>query len=99
MSSEERGEQAEPSDERAADDRYAFEDNAAERGEAPTATAGRDQSQSQDQDQDHQQDQGGNGEGQYRSEDGAFLGRDFNIPGVDPEDDDPYRWHTGEKRD
>jgi phospholipid/cholesterol/gamma-HCH transport system ATP-binding protein len=41
---------------------------------------------------------GGNG-GPYRSEDGATLGRDFNIPGVDPEDDDPYRWHTGEKRD
>jgi phospholipid/cholesterol/gamma-HCH transport system ATP-binding protein len=41
---------------------------------------------------------GGNG-GPYRSEDGAMLGRDFSIPGVDPEDDDPYRWHTGEKRD
>ena len=41
---------------------------------------------------------GGNG-APYRSEDGATLGRDFNIPGVDPEDDDPYRWHTGEKRD
>ena len=94
MSTDETAEQAEPAaDERAADDRYAFEDNAADRGEAPTATAGRDQSQSAD------QSQGGNGGGQYRSEDGALLGRDFSIPGVDPEDDDPYRWHTGEKRD
>jgi phospholipid/cholesterol/gamma-HCH transport system ATP-binding protein len=41
---------------------------------------------------------GGNG-GTFVSEDGAELGRDFLIPGVDPEDDDPYRWHTGEKRD
>ena len=97
MSTNETAEQAEPaSDERSADDRYAFEDNAADRGEAPTATAGRDQSQSHDSDQD--QGEGGNGEA-YRSEDGATLGRDFSIPGVDPEDDDPYRWHTGEKRD
>lgn len=30
------------------------------------------------------------------------LGRinvDYSIPGVSSEDDDPYRWHTGEKRD
>jgi phospholipid/cholesterol/gamma-HCH transport system ATP-binding protein len=30
------------------------------------------------------------------------LGRlnvDYTIPGVEPEDTDPYRWHTGEKRD
>jgi phospholipid/cholesterol/gamma-HCH transport system ATP-binding protein len=25
--------------------------------------------------------------------------RDYLIPGVDPNDADPYRWHTGEKRD
>jgi phospholipid/cholesterol/gamma-HCH transport system ATP-binding protein len=31
--------------------------------------------------------------------DGAMLGRDFVIPGVDSEDSDPYRWHTGKKRD
>ncbi|MEK6250620.1 MAG: ATP-binding cassette domain-containing protein [Actinomycetota bacterium] len=31
--------------------------------------------------------------------DGATLGRDFVIPGVDSEDSDPYRWHTGQKRD
>jgi phospholipid/cholesterol/gamma-HCH transport system ATP-binding protein len=41
----------------------------------------------------------GNGEGGFVSEDGAELGRDFIIPGVDAEDDNPYRWHTGEKRD
>jgi phospholipid/cholesterol/gamma-HCH transport system ATP-binding protein len=43
--------------------------------------------------------QRGNGDGPYVGEDGAQLGRDFMIPGVDPEDNDPYRWHTGEKRD
>ena len=35
----------------------------------------------------------------FVSEDGAALGRDFVIPGVDPNDDNPYRWHTGLKRD
>src|SRR6195256_749023 len=37
--------------------------------------------------------------GPYISEDGAVMGRDFVIPGVDPREHDPYRWHTGEKRD
>jgi phospholipid/cholesterol/gamma-HCH transport system ATP-binding protein len=27
------------------------------------------------------------------------FGRDYAIPGVDPSDPDPYRWHTGKKRD
>src|SRR4051794_26416484 len=27
------------------------------------------------------------------------LNRDYAIPGVDPSESDPYRWHTGEKRD
>ena len=27
------------------------------------------------------------------------LNQDYTIPGVDPDDTDPYRWHTGEKRD
>jgi phospholipid/cholesterol/gamma-HCH transport system ATP-binding protein len=27
------------------------------------------------------------------------LNRDYIIPGVTPEESDPYRWHTGEKRD
>ncbi len=27
------------------------------------------------------------------------LNKDYTIPGVDPNDTDPYRWHTGEKRD
>ncbi|HEX2372194.1 MAG TPA: hypothetical protein VHI33_06220, partial [Solirubrobacterales bacterium] len=25
--------------------------------------------------------------------------RDYVIPGVDPDDPNPYKWHTGEKRD
>ncbi len=29
----------------------------------------------------------------------AMGQRDFVIPGVDPADTDPYRWHTGRKRD
>ena len=36
---------------------------------------------------------------QYVASDGAVLGRDFVIPGVGPGDTDPYRWHTGTKRD
>jgi phospholipid/cholesterol/gamma-HCH transport system ATP-binding protein len=39
------------------------------------------------------------GEGPHVATDGAMLGRDFTIPGVDPDETDPYRWHTGEKRD
>ena len=27
------------------------------------------------------------------------LHRDYVIPGVDPSESNPYRWHTGEKRD
>ncbi len=41
---------------------------------------------------------GGNG-GPHVAGDGAVLGRDFIIPGVDAEESDPYRWHTGKKRD
>lgn len=37
-------------------------------------------------------------ESSYIAVDGARLGRDFVIPGVDPTDVDPYRWHTGTKR-
>jgi phospholipid/cholesterol/gamma-HCH transport system ATP-binding protein len=44
------------------------------------------------------QTQAGNG-GPHVAGDGATLGRDFIIPGVDSEDSDPYRWHTGQKRD
>jgi phospholipid/cholesterol/gamma-HCH transport system ATP-binding protein len=29
----------------------------------------------------------------------GVAGQDYLIPGVDPEDPDPYRWHTGAKRD
>ncbi|HEX7060159.1 MAG TPA: ATP-binding cassette domain-containing protein, partial [Solirubrobacterales bacterium] len=37
--------------------------------------------------------------GPYTSEDGSVMGRDFIIPGVDPAEPDPYRFHTGRKRD
>ncbi len=37
--------------------------------------------------------------GPYVSEDGLTMGRDFVIPGVDPAEVDPYRFHTGRKRD
>ena len=33
----------------------------------------------------------------YGEED--FSARDYVIPGVDPKDDEPYKWHTGHKRD
>ncbi len=33
----------------------------------------------------------------YGEED--FSGRDYTIPGVDADDSDPYKWHTGTKRD
>jgi phospholipid/cholesterol/gamma-HCH transport system ATP-binding protein len=35
----------------------------------------------------------------FVAEDGAVMGRDFVIPGVDPREYDPYRLHTGRKRD
>lgn len=35
----------------------------------------------------------------YVAGDGAVLGRDFILPGVAPGDTDPYRWHTGRKRE
>jgi phospholipid/cholesterol/gamma-HCH transport system ATP-binding protein len=37
--------------------------------------------------------------GPYVSEDGSVMGRDFVIPGVAPDEHDPYRFHTGRKRD
>src|SRR5690606_13878060 len=36
---------------------------------------------------------------QYVASDGAILGKDFILPGVAPGDHDPYKWHTGRKRD
>src|SRR5262249_39922138 len=33
----------------------------------------------------------------YGEED--FAARDYIIPGVDADDPDPYKWHTGQKRD
>src|SRR5882757_1354535 len=35
--------------------------------------------------------------GPYVSEDGSVMGRDFVIPGVDPSEHDPYRFHTGRR--
>jgi phospholipid/cholesterol/gamma-HCH transport system ATP-binding protein len=37
--------------------------------------------------------------GPYVGEDGKVMGKDFVIPGVDPAESDPYRFHTGRKRD
>jgi phospholipid/cholesterol/gamma-HCH transport system ATP-binding protein len=42
---------------------------------------------------------GAAGGGPHVAGDGAVLGRDFIIPGVDPDETDPYRWHTGKRRD
>ncbi len=61
---------------------------------APPADPGQPQGEAQAAEQ-----QGAASDEVYRSEDGAQLGRDFSIPGVNPDDDNPYRWHTGEKRD
>jgi len=37
--------------------------------------------------------------GEYVAEDGGVLFKDFVLPGVHPGDNDPYKWHTGEKID
>jgi len=37
--------------------------------------------------------------GEFVASDGAVLGRDFILPGVAPGDHDPYKWHTGRKRE
>ena len=41
------------------------------------------------------------GDGEYRetAPELGVLNRDYAIPGVDPSDTNPYRWHTGRKRD
>lgn len=36
---------------------------------------------------------------EYVAGDGAVLGRDFLLPGVGPGDTDPYKWHTGAKKE
>jgi phospholipid/cholesterol/gamma-HCH transport system ATP-binding protein len=38
-------------------------------------------------------------ESQGMGEDEDFANRDYQIPGVDSDDADPYKWHTGRKRD
>jgi phospholipid/cholesterol/gamma-HCH transport system ATP-binding protein len=77
------------------DDRYAFERDDEEpetQSEAGGPPAGSTQVREREGGE-------GNGGGPYVADDGAVLGKDFVVPGVDPADDDPYRWHTGEKRD
>lgn len=37
--------------------------------------------------------------GDFVATDGAVLGRDFVLPGVAPGDNNPYKWHTGRKRE
>jgi phospholipid/cholesterol/gamma-HCH transport system ATP-binding protein len=97
--------QDDPTAEQPAEDRYAFDQDDDDQGssgqetrESPQATAERDDGDG-DSDGEGSSDGEGNGTGNYVGEDGAKLGEDFTIPGVDPSDDDPYRWHTGEKRD
>jgi len=83
----------------ARDDRYAFERDDDE-GEAQSESEmGSGRTQVRERENDREGEGEGNGGGTYVAEDGAVLGKDFTVPGVDPDDDDPYRWHTGEKRD
>ena len=83
----------------ARDDRYAFEPDDDE-GEAQSESEmGSGRTQVRERENDREGEGEGNGGGTYVAEDGAVLGKDFTVPGVDPDDDDPYRWHTGEKRD
>ena len=85
----------------ARDDRYAFErdDEDGETRSESEMGSGRTQVREDDRGGDGGDGRGGNGGGPYVADDGAVLGKDFTVPGVDPDDDDPYRWHTGEKRD
>jgi phospholipid/cholesterol/gamma-HCH transport system ATP-binding protein len=41
----------------------------------------------------------GDGDERYVADDGGMIGRDFTIPGVEASDPEPYKWHTGTKRD
>ena len=81
--------QDDPTAEQPAEDRYAFERDEGEDRQAAPAAEQREEGSSQPE---------SNG-GAYVEGDGAKLGEDFMIPGVDPSDENPYRWHTGEKRD
>jgi phospholipid/cholesterol/gamma-HCH transport system ATP-binding protein len=62
-----------------------------------------DQQVAQEQEMERFADQAGGGAdpGEYH-EPAPELGdlhKDYSIPGVDPSESNPYRWHTGEKRD
>jgi phospholipid/cholesterol/gamma-HCH transport system ATP-binding protein len=86
------------------DDRYAFErddEDGETRSEAEMGSGRGTQVRERERERERERGREGGGgeEGPYVAEDGAVLGTDFVVPGVDPEDDDPYRWHTGEKRD
>ena len=58
---------------------------------APQAEAAAEEEQQQEQQADPLAAQG------YGEED--FSSRDYVIPGVDAQDPEPYKWHTGQKRD
>ena len=100
-------ERGEETSEEGPDDRYAFEGDDQEsetESEAGGPSAGSTQVREREREDDGEgydrdDDGEGNGSGPYVAEDGAVLGKDFTVPGVDPSDEDPYRWHTGEKRD
>src|SRR5215210_1056650 len=83
----------------ARDDRYAFERDDDEGEPQSESEMGSGRTQVRERENDRGGEGEGNGGGTYVAEDGAVLGKDFTVPGVDPDDDDPYRWHTGEKRD
>ena len=72
------------------------EDHAADEGAepAPTATGETRVSPTREAPADEQDDEAradGDGDGEAR--------RDYVIPGVESDDPNPYKWHTGEKRD
>ena len=86
--------QDDPTAEQPAGDRYAFDrdDDGDGQGSSAESEGGGQATQTES---EINRDE----EGNYVEHDGAKLGEDFMIPGVDPSDDDPYKWHTGQKRD
>jgi phospholipid/cholesterol/gamma-HCH transport system ATP-binding protein len=49
--------------------------------------------------EDHGDDPPAGRDPDYAAPELGKINRDYTIPGVDPDDTDPYRWHTGQKRD
>jgi phospholipid/cholesterol/gamma-HCH transport system ATP-binding protein len=70
-------------------DEEAYADNAYEEDGPPPPPAGYAQAPPGDDDADYEEPAPELGE----------LHKDYMIPGVDPNEPNPYRWHTGEKRD